>query len=275
MILKLNKTYLWRAVTLSLGCVALSLVALLAFAEPGLQRRAAPAPKATKSEVEVPTPFHPGEQLNFRVLWTKFAVNAALAKFSVVEHRDFFGHSAWHFRLSAQTIQTTRLLYALDDQFDSYTDAAHLDSLQYEMYLKEQGKQQTNIWRMLTPGQPTPSDVAVQRVMPGTRDPIDFLYILRATDWKKTPELRAPIFDGVHMYDVVARMAESAGHIAVPAGNFTASRIDIRLSEHGQGLSDLHFSLWLAQDALHTPVLAEAEAPPPFGSARIELTSAQ
>jgi hypothetical protein len=49
----------------------------------------------------------------------------------------------------------------------------------------------------------------------------------------------------------------------------------LRVYEHGQELADTHFAVWLAQDAAHTPVLVEAEAPPPFGSARIELIGVQ
>ena len=61
----------------------------------------------------------------------------------------------------------------------------------------------------------------------------------------------------------------------MPAGTFKASRIDIQVFENGKDLTDLHFALWLAQDAAHTPVLMEAEAPAPIGTARVELTGAQ
>src|SRR5579864_5238396 len=89
-------------------------------------------------------PFNPGERLSFRVIWSKFSVNAATIQLAVVERRDFFGRAAWHFRALAQTIDTMHIIYPLDDQIDSYTDAGQLSSLQYEMYLHEQGKQQTN-----------------------------------------------------------------------------------------------------------------------------------
>ena len=187
-------------------------VALLAAGAAGQKRKPAkPAPKPPAPPAVAVVPFHSGEVLNFRVLWSKFSVNAALVKFSVVERRDFFSHPAWHFRVQAQTVDTTRLLYALDDQFDSYTDAVQLASLQYEIYLHEQGKQQNNVWRMSSQGEPAPPDVAAARVAPGTRDPVDLLYILRAADWKSTPEFRAPVFDGVHLYDIVARLGEVAG----------------------------------------------------------------
>ena len=95
----------------------------------------------------IAVPFRPGEILEYRVLFSKYAVNAAKIETTVVEQRSFFGHPAWHFRAVAHTMDTTRALFAIDDQFDSYTSAANLFSLQYEMYLHEQGKAQTNLFR--------------------------------------------------------------------------------------------------------------------------------
>ena len=93
-------------------------------------------------------------------------------------------------------MDTTRALFAIDDQFDSYTSAANLFSLQYEMYLHEQGKAQTNLYRMTGDGDPAPPDVTAVRVVPGTRDAISFLFNLRAADWQRTPELARPASDG-------------------------------------------------------------------------------
>jgi len=197
-------------------------------------------------------------------------VNAAKVETTVVELRDFFGHPAWHFRAVAHTQDTTRALFAIDDEFDSYTSAANLFSLQYEMYLHEQGKAQTNLYRLTANGDPAPADVTVVRVAAGTRDAISFLYILRAADWQHAPELRAPVFDGRRLYDVVARIDTPQGTITVPAGNFSAFRVALHLFDHGKELTDTKLWLWITKDALHTPVLVEAEIP--FGTARIELT---
>jgi hypothetical protein len=249
-------------------------VTLLALGQ--TQRAKKPASSAAKphppaAPVEAVVPFHGGEKLSFRVIWSKFAVSAGTVDFLVAEHGSFFGHPAWHFQAHAVTVQTMRLVYPLDDQFDSYTEAIKLASLQYEMYLHEQGKQENDAWRMIVDGSPAPPDATAARVVPGTRDPIGFLYALRAADWKSTPELRAPVFDGHHLYDVDAKLGLPAGHVTVPAGDFNASRIDVRLSERGEDVADTSFSLWIAQDAPHTPVLIEASLP--FGTARVELTS--
>jgi Protein of unknown function (DUF3108) len=237
------------------------------------KRKKPPAKKAPVSPAApaaAPVPFRPGEALEYRVLFSKYSVNAAKIETSVIEQRDFFGHLAWHFRAVAHTMDTTRMLFAIDDEFDSYTSAATLFSLQYEMYLHEQGKDQTSLYRMTTDADPAPPNVTAVRVASGTRDAIGFLYDLRSADWQRTPELRVPVFDGRRLYDVVARLDTPLGTAAVPAGNIPASRIAIRLFDHGKELTDTRLWVWIARDAAHTPVLVEADIP--FGTARIELT---
>jgi hypothetical protein len=259
-----------------LASVASLLAVGLALGSLGLAQQSKPSKKHTKPSAApappavVPVPFRSGEILEYRVLFSKYAVNAAKIETTVIEQRNFFGRPAWHFRAIAHTVDTTRTLFAIDDQFDSYTSAANLFSLQYEMYLHEQGKAQTNLYRMTTEGDPAPPDVTALRVLPGTRDAISFLYNLRAADWQHTPELHAPVFDGRRLYDVVARIDTPQGTISVPAGNFAAFRIAVQLFDHGKEQTDTKFWLWITRDEAHTPVLVEAEIP--FGTARIELT---
>ncbi len=229
------------------------------------------ATAANKRATETAVPFNAGERLSFRVIWSKFSVNAAIIQLAVIERRDFFGRLAWHFRALAQTIDTMHIVYPLDDQLDSYTDASQLNSLQYEMYVHEQGKQQNNSWRLISDGSAAPANVTAARVSPGTRDPIGLLYVMRAADWKSTPELRAPVFDGKNLYDVVAHLESSSEQATVPAGQFAASKIGVRVYDHGQELSSTRFTLWLAQDATRTPVLVETELP--IGTARVEMTA--
>jgi hypothetical protein len=232
-------------------------------------RPKAPASPGVAAPAVLPVPFRAGEILEYRALFSKYAVNAAKIETSVIEQRSFFGHLAWHFRAVAHTTDTTRMLFAIDDQFDSYTSAANLFSLQFEMYLHEQGKEQTSLYRMTTNADPAPEDVTALRVVPGTRDAIGLLYALRAADWKLVPELKAPVFEGKHLYDAVARIDTPQGTVSVPAGNFPAFRIAVRLFEHGKELTDTRLWVWIARDAAHTPVLVEADIP--FGTARIEL----
>ena len=251
-----------------LACVSLSCVSLLIGQSPARQT-AVPQAAARAALRETEVPFRGGERLAFQVLFSKFTVKAAALEFAVVERRSFFGRSAWHFRATARTVDTVRILYPLDDQFDSYTDAARLTSLQYEMYLREAGERQDRTWRMDTGEEPLAAGIPAARVVPGTRDPLGLLYVLRATDWKRTPELRVPVFDGRHLYDVQARLAQTGGEVKVPSGGFRASQIRVQVFERGRELADTTFSVWLTEDANRTPVLIEADLP--IGSARVEL----
>jgi hypothetical protein len=235
-------------------------------------------PPPPAAPAAMPVPFALGEMLHYQVLWTQFSVHAATLDFSVAEERNFFGHLAWHFRATAHTINTMRLAYTLDDQFDSYTDASQLNCMQYEMYLNEQGKSETSILRTSTQAEPVPlaenarggpPNATLVRVLPGTRDPIGLLYALRAADWQHSTEFRAPAFDGHRLYEIRADVEIPSGQVTVPAGEFTATRIAVHISERGSEVPGTRFLVWLAHDAGRTPVLIEAEVP--FGTARVEL----
>ena len=252
--------------TLAVMLVCSSLLFAQKPKRPKARAKVPPAPAVAVA----PVPFRAGENLEYRVLFSKYAVNAAKIETSVVEQRAFFGHLAWHFRASAHTLDTTRMLFAIDDQIDSYASATNLNSLQYEMYLHEQGKEQTSLYRMTTNADPAPPDVTALRVVPGTQDAIGFLYALRAADWQAAPELKAPIFDGRRLYDAIARVDTPQGTVSVPAGNFPAFRVAIRLFDHGKELTDTRLWVWITKDPSRTPVLVEAEIP--FGTSRIELT---
>lgn len=262
----------WRVVgffCIALLCVTLALAGQTGNSQKRPKRKSPPA--APPPEIPAVVPFHAGEKLAFRALWSKYSVTAGSADISVVERRDFFGRPAWHFQVLAHSLDTMRILYELDDQFDSYTDAVKLNSLQYEMYLHEQGKQQSNVYRMSSTGDPAPPNAAAARVPPDTRDPVGVLFALRAVDWKSQAEFRVPVYDGRNFYEIVAQTDLPAGQVTVPAGQFTASRINVKVFEHGEEVSGTHCALWLADDAARTPVLIEAEVP--VGSVRIELTS--
>ncbi len=223
-----------------------------------------------KIEKDADVPFKSGEKLNFQVLFSRFTVRAGTLEFAIAEHGNFFGRSAWHLKTSAHSVDTVRVIYPLDDQFDSYMDAARLTTLQYEVYLRENGKKQDQTWRMDTGENPVPNGVSAAKVLPGTRDPVSFLYVLRTNDWKKNSELRSPVFDGQHLYDVQAQLAQPKASIKVPNGSYTAAQVRLHIFQNGKELSDTGFSVWLADDSGHTPVLIEADLP--VGSARVELT---
>lgn len=243
-----------------------------AAASGALPAEIAPPPELSPippAPVAAPLPFRAGEALAYRVLFSKFGVKAATIETSVMAQRNFFGERAWHFRVTARTTDTTRLLFPLDDQFDSYTAVAGFTSLQYEMYLSEQGKQQTSRYRLTGESAGAPDNATAVRVPEGTRDAVGFLYALRAADWRNAPVMRGPVFDGRRLYQAVARMEIPDGAVEVQGVRIAASRIAVRLFDQGKEVTDTRLWVWIAKDAARAPVLIEAETP--MGSGRVEL----
>src|SRR5579863_468632 len=220
---------------------------------------------------EMQMPFRTGEILNYRVEWAIFPDAAAL-QMSVVERRNLFGWQTWHFRAVAHSETPARTLFEVDDQFDSYTDSATLESHQYEMYLSEMGSKQNEVSHLVTIGQSSRGYVAPVIVQPGTREPLGGFFALRGVDWQRTPEFHVPVYDGSDLYEVHAREEAASDAVTVDAGNFQATRISIHLFEHGRELRHTSFLVWIAHNAARTPVLVLAQMP--LGSVRVEFTAA-
>lgn len=215
-----------------------------------------------------PGPLKPGEILDYSANVSSLN-NVASLRLQIASHNDFLGQPAWHLQAFAHTQNPLRMVFELDDRFDSYSEAGALTSLQYEMHLSERGQKVDSIQRMTTTGKEPASPGASQtHVLPGTRDPLGILQFFRTVDWKKTPEVHGPVYDGHKLYEVRAKLT-GAQSVTVPAGTFDASKIDVKVLDNGAEMKDAKFSLYLASDAGHTPVLLEAVLP--FATARVEL----
>ena len=216
----------------------------------------------------------PGETLEYDANVAQLNSTVATLKLTVNEKRNFGAKPSWHFQAFAHTENPYRMVFELDDQFDSYSDAGNMSSLQYEMHLNERGQKVDSVQRMLPSVQDPPAEgTSAARVLPGTRDPLGMLQFLRSVDWSKTPEVRGPVYDGRKLYDTRAALVSSATAVTVPAGKFTVNQIEIRVFDNGTEMKDAHFFLYLANDAGRTPVLMEAVLP--VATARVELTKAK
>jgi hypothetical protein len=249
------------------------------FHEASPAKKPAPAPtaktsspaeaKKTAPPVDMGQPLREGEALDYSANVANLN-NVATLTLKVVGRGNFVGKSAWHLQATAHTQNPLRMVFELDDQFDSYSDAATLASMQYEMRLSERGQKVESRQRMTATGkEPAPADAAAARVLPGTRDPLGLMGYLRNVDWSKTPEVRSPVYDGHKLYDVRAKIASTSESVSVPAGKYIASKIEIRVFEDGVEMKDASFTLHLANNAGRTPVLLEAIMP--FATARVEL----
>jgi len=229
--------------------------------------------KKTAPPVDPVLPLRAGEVLEYTANVSKVS-NVANLKLQIVGRGSFLGKNAWHLQALVHTENPLRMVFELDDQFDSYSDAGTLTSMQYEMRLSERGQKVESIQRLTASGsEPAPASATAARVLPGTRDPLGMMQYLRNVDWEKTPEVRSPVYDGHKLYDARARLTGTSASVAVPAGSYTASKISIRVFEGGVEMKDASFTLYLAKNEAQTPVLLEAVLP--FAVARVELVKAK
>jgi Protein of unknown function (DUF3108) len=216
-------------------------------------------------------PLKGGEVLDFTADVAKVS-NVATLQLQIAEKRNFLGKNAWHLQAFAHTQNPLRMVFELDDQFDSYSDASTMTSMQYEMHLSERGQKVTSVQHLTSTGRDAaPANVVQTHVLPGTRDPLGMMQYLRHVDWTKMPKVEGPVYDGHKLYDVIASLAGTVQNVTVPAGNFAADKIEIRVFDNGQEMKDAHFFVYFAKNDARTPVLLEAEMP--FASARVALKS--
>jgi Protein of unknown function (DUF3108) len=260
-----------RRIETVLLLVFLMLVAPASYSGPEQHTHTSPRRAPDPSLKEQPVPFRAGEKLSYRVSWSVFS-SAASLELSAPERRALFGRETWHFRGIAHTLNSVRTLFPIDDQFDSYTDVATLDCLQFETHLNEMGKSTNEVLHLAPGNQPSELPPPIVIVPRDTRDPLGAVYSLRDVDWHSTPDFRAPVYDGHDLYEIRARLESSGESVKVAAGAYSASQISIRVFQNQKEVSAVHYVLWIASDAARTPVLMEADLP--FGTIRAELTSA-
>jgi Protein of unknown function (DUF3108) len=216
-------------------------------------------------------PLRAGEILEFSADAAKVS-NVASLRLQTAEKRNFQGKSAWHLQAFAHTQNPLRMVFELDDQFDSYSDAGTMASLQYELHLSERGQKVDSVQRMTTTGKEAAAAGASQtRVLPGTRDPLGMMQYLRHVDWSKTRLVEGPVYDGHKLYDVRASLVGTEQSVTVPMGTFKTSKVDIHVFADGAEMKDAQFALYLDEDAARTPVLLEAILP--WTTARVGLKS--
>ena len=234
---------------------------------------AKPATKAKAKKkapaAEVALPLETGEVLHYTADVAKLE-NVATLTLKVAGQGSFLDRRVWHLQAAAHTLKPLRMVFELDDQFDSYSDARTLESLEYEMRLNERGQRVQSIQRMTRTGrEPATGDATEAQVVPGTRDPLGMMEYLRTVDWAETRELSSPVYDGHKLYEVRAKRESAAAAVGVPAGDYRATKIAIHVFENGVEAKEASFALYLENDRARTPVLLEAVMP--IATARVAL----
>src|SRR5260370_6634214 len=127
-------------------------------------------PPAARAPSASPLPLRVGERLDYTAHFSKLS-NVETIQLAVVERGDFFGKAAWHLQAVAHTVNPMRIVFELDDQFDSYSDTATLTGLQYEMHVNERGRRDGAALRLTSDKEPPPPDPTPVREPTPTPDP--------------------------------------------------------------------------------------------------------
>src|SRR6202045_28636 len=109
---------------------------------PGVPAKQTPVPAdSTKTAPPADTglPLRACEVLEYTANVSKLN-DVATLRLQVTGRGNFLGKSTWHLQAFAHTQNPFRMVFELDDQFASYSDAGTLASLQYEMHLSERGQ---------------------------------------------------------------------------------------------------------------------------------------
>jgi hypothetical protein len=120
---------------------------------PGHEKPGTGAPPAESAKVHVPAVeagpiLRPGETLEYAANVTKIDSTVATLKILVRDKRDLAGRNVWHLQAFAHTENPYRMIFELDDRFDSYSDPVDLSSHQYEMHLSERGQKVDSVERL-------------------------------------------------------------------------------------------------------------------------------
>src|SRR5205814_9510688 len=85
--------------------------------------------KATAAPADAANPLRTGEVLDFSADVAKLT-NVANLRLQIAGRPDFQGKKVWHLQAFAHTENPLRIVFELDDQFDSYSDADTISTVQ-------------------------------------------------------------------------------------------------------------------------------------------------
>ena len=88
-----------------------------------------------------------GEVLEFTASVSKVS-NVASLRLLVNGRKQIAGKDTWHLQAFAHTQNPLRMVFELDDQFDSYSVPGDFASVQYEMHLSERGQKVQSVERL-------------------------------------------------------------------------------------------------------------------------------
>jgi hypothetical protein len=226
----------------------------------GPSPHAAEEPQAPSAQPPL-LPFHPGEQLTYRISWSN-VFSAGTATMEVRQERTADGREALRFVSRARSLGIVDAFYRVDDMVQSLFDPRAMVPLSYSMRQRH-GKRKKH--RDLT------FDHAQGRVVyhkdgfediaeiPGdAQDALSSLYVLRSRETFTTSQ---PVIINVHDSGktwAVEIHVLGRERVKVPAGEFDTIKIKTYPKYEGVFMHKGEIFIWLTDDRRRVPVLMKS-----------------
>jgi len=213
---------------------------------------------------EASLPFKVGEKLKYKGTWN--FIPAGEITLEVLPKQTINGVLCHHFVMTTKTSQAVDLIYKIRERQDSYVDAAGMRSVLYikkteskhprdEVVRFDRDKMEMIYTNFGETRPPKP-------ILPGTLDPLGFLYMMRLHPLKEDSEIYLPVTDGNNVSIEVRATIGKKSELVIGGRRYSVVEITPNLEvldqlEHQQLLKktdDPKFRWWMTDDDRKVPV---------------------
>ena len=227
------------------------------------------------AEADAPSPFEPGERLEFQLRWT--VIPAGKAVMEVMPMKTIDGSKVYHFRLTAKSNAFVDMFYKVRDSIDAYADADMTHAVHYR-HQQNEGKtrRQINVdfdWDNELASYSDGKSGHQIEVVPGTFDPLSVFYKTRMADFRQDGMIACPVSDGKKCVTGLARIVKKET-ITTPSGTYETYLMEPDLKDVGgvfEKDKDAKIKLWVTAD--HRRLLVKIASKVAVGSFVGELIS--
>lgn len=205
-----------------------------------------------------PTPFEPGERLEFQLRWT--VIPAGKAVMEVMPMKTMDGSKVYHFRLTAKSNAFVDMFYKVRDSIDAFADADMTHAVHYR-HQQHEGKTRRQIkvdfdWdKELASYSDGKKDQHIE-VVPGTFDPLSVFYKTRMAEFRPNGMIVCPVSDGKKCVTGLARIVKKET-VTTPVGTYETYLMEPDLKDVGgvfEKDKEAKIKLWVTADARRLPV---------------------
>ncbi|HZB44307.1 MAG TPA: DUF3108 domain-containing protein, partial [Pyrinomonadaceae bacterium] len=212
-------------------------------------------------------PFKVGEELNFNFFLGNSVQPVGTASFRVRARARYFNRDGLLLSASMRTAGTAQELFPVNDQFNSYVDAATLLPFRTELSLLEGKRQNKWVVSLDQNGGAALFDDGTRVEMPvNTHDLISVFYALRSFDL--TPSKRTAVSLLVNKRQRPLYI-NALGRATIQLGGQQIPAVELAISTGEAQADSLALRLWVSTDQRRLPLRLTAQTP--LGPIRADL----